>query len=118
MRGTSDKTQQFNRRIAIHKRVAVTDELGTKDYTFALYAEAWAAFIPMRGRQFFGASQMQAELTAIFRLRYRTDLDPTMRIVYNGENFDLAAPPVDVDGAHTVIELLCRNGVGDGRETP
>lgn len=114
-RGSEDKAQQFDRLITLSQRVETEDALGTKAYTWAEYKTVWAHKITVRGRQLFAAGQLHATVTDVFRIRYRTDLDSTMRVTYLGQHYDLAAPPVDVDGAHTVTELQCVSGLGDGR---
>lgn len=116
MRGSGNKPEQFDRLIAVSRRVETEDALGTKAYTWALYRTLWAKKItPRGGRQVFAAGQVHATVTDIFRIGYRTDLDATMRVTCLGQHYDLAAPPVDVDGAHTVTELLCLANLGDGR---
>lgn len=114
-RSTSDKAEQFDRQITVSRRVETEDALGTKTYTWALFKTLWAKKITVRGRQLFAAGQLHATVTDVFRIRYRTDLDATMRVTYLGQHYDLAAPPVDVDGAHTITELQCVSNLGDGR---
>jgi SPP1 family predicted phage head-tail adaptor len=117
----TDRSQQFDRQIDICHRVPVTDSQGTKDYTFAVFKRGlWARKMPLpRGTvEVMDAGQQHGQYTAVFRIRYRTDIDATMRVVCLGENFDIAGPPVDVDGKHLLTELRCINGIGDGRQTP
>lgn len=116
-RGSDDKAQQFDRRITVARRVVTEDTLGTKTYTWLTYKTLWARKIAMSaGSQMFAAGQLHATVTDVFRIRYRTDLDATMRVTdWLGVHYDLAGPPVDVDGAHTVTELLCRSNLGDGK---
>jgi SPP1 family predicted phage head-tail adaptor len=116
MRNSGDKPEQFDRLIAVSRRVETEDALGTKAYTWALYRTMWAKKVSVRaGRQVFAAGQTHATVTDIFRVGYRMDLDATMRVTYLGQHYDLAGPPVDVDGAHRVTELLCVSNLGDGR---
>jgi SPP1 family predicted phage head-tail adaptor len=115
-RRTSDKSEQFDRQITISRRVETTDALGTKAYTWAPYKTLWAKKQSINaGRQLHLAGQTHATVTDVFRIHYRTDLDATMRVTCLGQHYDLAGPPVDVDGAHTVTELLCVANLGDGR---
>lgn len=102
----------LNRRITIQRRVA-NEVKGENKYTFADFATVHANMRPLRGREFFAAAQYQAELTTKFTIRYRTDVDETMRISYRGEFFDIGAPPIDVGGQHVWLELLAKAGTGD-----
>lgn len=116
-RRTSNKSEQFDRQIVISRRVETTDALGTKAYTWEPFKRLWAKQVSINaGRQIHAAGQTHATVTDIFRVLYRTDLDATMRITdWLGQHYDLAGPPVDVDGAHTVTELLAISNLGDGR---
>jgi SPP1 family predicted phage head-tail adaptor len=116
-RSTEDKAQQFDRRITVSRRVETTDDLGTKDHTWSVHKILWAKRVTgSGGRQLFAAGQEHATVTDIFRVRYRTDLDATMRVTdEHGVHYDLAGPPVDVGGMHTITELRVTSNLGDGR---
>ena len=119
-RSTEDKAQQFDRQITVSRRVESTDALGTKAYTWAVFKTLWAKRVtPSAGRQVFAAGQEHATVTDIFRLRYRTDLDATMRVTdERGVHYDLSGPPVDIGGCHTITELRCTSALGDGKPDP
>lgn len=80
-----------------------------------LVSQLPAKATPLRGREFFAARQTQAELTVKFTIRYRADVDETMTVVWRGERYDIASPPIDVDGMRVWMELMCKKGVGDGQ---
>lgn len=106
---------RFNRRIVIQQRVDSINAHRENVYTWATFCEVWAEVLPLRGREFFAASQGQIEATTKFRIRYRAGIDATMRVIYLAEPFDLVAPPIDVKGAHEILELMAKSGVGDGQ---
>jgi SPP1 family predicted phage head-tail adaptor len=109
---------QLDCRIRLQRRVKNEDKLGTNDYTFAdvdVRPIVWAAVQPLRGREFFAASEMQSEITTRFTILYRKDIDSTMRVIWGGVPYDIAAPPIDVGGKRVWLELMCKSGVGDGR---
>lgn len=115
-RRTSNRSEQFDRQITISQRVETEDALGTKAYTWSVFKTLWAKKVSITaGRQIHEAGQTHATVTDVFRVRYRTDLDATMRVTCLGQHYDLAGPPVDVDGAHTITEILCVANLGDGR---
>jgi len=104
--------------ITLQHRVANQDSLGTNDYTFAdlpTNPQEWAEALPLRGREFFAAGEMQSEITVKFSFPFRADLDDTMRVLWDGVPYDIASPPINVDGRSVDLELMCKNGVRDGR---
>lgn len=42
----------------------------------------WAGIEPLRGREYFAAKQMNAEVEARISLRWRADVTPKMRLVH------------------------------------
>jgi SPP1 family predicted phage head-tail adaptor len=77
--------------------------------------KVWAQAMPLRGREFFQAAQVQGEITTRFRIRYRPGLDETMRVVWNGGYYEIKAPPIDVDGGGEWIDLMTKAGPQDAR---
>jgi SPP1 family predicted phage head-tail adaptor len=50
----------------------------------AAYAEVWAEKKDLRGREFFAARTVNSELTTTWKIRHRTDVLMTDRLVYDG----------------------------------
>ena len=75
-----------------------------------VWAEAW----PLRGREFFNAQQTQYAADVRFRLRYRAGLTQDMRVVWNGDAYDILSI-VDVGAAHRTTEILAVHGVRNGK---
>jgi SPP1 family predicted phage head-tail adaptor len=108
----------LDQRITLQRRVANVLPSGEDKYTWANLAttpEVWAEVNPKRGREFFAASQMQVEDPVAFRIRWRDDLDATMRVLWRGRAHDIAAAPVDTRGAREELWLYTVAGVRDGR---
>ena len=53
------------------------------------YASVWAQKVDVRGREYLAAKQVNADLTTTFRIRHRTDVVTTDRIVYNGTQYSI-----------------------------
>ncbi len=75
----------------------------------------WAKVQPLRSRDFFAAGQMQASVDTLIAFDWMPGVLPTMRVVWEGRPFEIAGEPIDVDGAHHTLELMCVAGVRDGR---
>jgi SPP1 family predicted phage head-tail adaptor len=69
-------------------------------------ATVWAERRDLRGREYFQAQQVNAEISAVFRIRYRTDVTATMRLVESGKAYELVAPPVEI-GRREGLDLMC-----------
>jgi len=78
--------------------------------TFALKEPA--AYDEVRGGESFRGSQIEANITAVFTLRYRPGYGPTMRIYHNARYYNLVFAR-RVRGYDRYLELHCRT-VDDG----
>jgi SPP1 family predicted phage head-tail adaptor len=50
--------------------------------TWSTWATVWAAIEPASGKNYYAAKQLNAEVDGVCRIRYRTGVLPTMRILY------------------------------------
>lgn len=105
-------------RIRIERRVTSENTRGEVTYTWAKVASLHAEKNPLRGREFFQAAQVQSEITTRWRIRWRADIDATMRIVeLTGQKmvYDIKAPPIEVGGQRHWLDLMCAAGPQDNR---
>lgn len=109
------KPWELTHRVTLQSRSVTQDALGQEAASWADVVTVWAQAQPLRGREFFAAGQTQSEVTTRFLIRWRSDVVPTMRVIWRGEPYDIDAA-IDVDGARQVLELMCRAGVRDGHE--
>jgi head-tail adaptor len=47
-------------------------------------------------------------------IRFRTDVDETMRIVDGSAIYNIAAPPINTDSRNIELQLMCSKGTGGG----
>lgn len=105
----------LSERITLQTRAAGQDSLGAPVGEWADTFAVWAHAEPIRGREYFASGQMQAAVDVRFTIRYRADVVETMRVVWRGEPYEIASPPINRDGARDVLELMCVKGIRDGR---
>jgi len=68
---------------------------------------------PVNGREFFGATQIQAEVDTKITLRFFPGLDSKMRLTANGVIYDIRAIlPDRTQRSHMV--LMCKSGINRG----
>lgn len=49
----------------------------------------WAEYLIKSGREFYAAQKVNAEINAAFKLWYRHDIDPTMRVRAGNRYYDI-----------------------------
>ena len=111
---------RLDQRITLQQRVDAINEFGENQPTWTNVdvtgdGAIWAGADPKRGREYFAAAQQQAEGPCMFRIRWRTNVNERMRVLWRGEAYEIAAPPVDPFGARDTLELYCVRGIRDGR---
>lgn len=55
---------------------------------WVLVREVWAAIEPLSVREFVASNALQSAVTARITIRYREDLDASMRLVHNGRIYN------------------------------
>ena len=84
-------TQQLDRIVTIQQRTATRDSFGGEVVTWVDLDTVWASFRPQSTTERFRneSNIEQASNTAAFRIRWRADLDETMRVVQDGHEWDI-----------------------------
>ncbi|MFV9511809.1 phage head closure protein [Tepidibacillus sp. LV47] len=78
-------------RITLQKQATITDADGFTTQQWQDVATVWAAVENLYGREYWEAAAIQAEKTVKFTIRYRPDVDQTMRIVFRGQVYEITA---------------------------
>ena len=98
---------KLRRQITIQSRTAAQSGSGEVSYTWATLATVWSERIDLRAGERMMASQPTAVLDSVFVIRYRTDVDSTMRVVDGGDTFEVDAVR-NPEGRNRQLELLCK----------
>jgi len=69
-------------------------------------ATVWAEIQPLEGREFFESQRLGAEQPSWIRIRHRSDVTPSMRVVRGSVTYDIETV-VDVDGLGKELRLMC-----------
>lgn len=80
----------LDRRITIEQNTPATDSFGEQDASWSELDTVWAEVRTQSGREIFRAGT-QAEADVTFRIRYRSDLTRAMRIIHDGDAYDILA---------------------------
>lgn len=101
----------FNRRIRIERQDAGRSASGQPvKAPWTLVQKRWASILYSNGRQYVAADREISGATVSIRIRYGATVDPGMRVVHDGQSFEiLAVLPDEVRREH--IDLACSAGV-------
>ncbi|AOY88649.1 head-tail adaptor protein [Marinobacter salinus] len=79
-----------------------------------LVDEVWAAKRPSSAREFKQSQAGQSEITGEFQIRYRDDVDATMRILHKGKVYNIEGVLEDNESGMEWLTLPYSQGVNDG----
>lgn len=96
-------------RVTIQRQtVTGKDTLNNDIVKWTDVATVWAQVIDLSGREFFASQQANAEITTRVRIRFRTGITASMRVVYGSRTLELVSPPIDPDGHGRELYLMCK----------
>ena len=79
--------------------------------TWAQLADVWADVAPASGREFIAAAAEQSEVRGRITIRYRDDVDATMRVAYRGKTYAILAALEDSESGREHLTLMVAEGV-------
>lgn len=91
--------------ITIQDQTTSQDSCGGVVDTWTDFATVRASVEPLQGREFYASQQFQAEVTTRFRIRHISGVKPTMRVVFEGRNFNIQAV-LDPNEMHRELHLM------------
>lgn len=84
--------QELNRKITFRKPTITQDpNTGEMIETWTDYLSVFAKVEPLVGREYFAAAAVQSEDTTKFTIRFHDGLDVTMRIVFDGTEYNITS---------------------------
>jgi len=104
----------MDQRITLQSRSVAIDAVGQETITWTTVAEVWAEVTQIRGRELFAAAGTVYENSTRIRIRHRTDVAATWRVVWGTVHLDIISV-IAAGGRNDLTELMCLEGVKDGR---
>lgn len=100
---------QFRHRVTIQRNEQKRSARGeVLDNWITLAKNVPAEVMPLVGREFYQAQQVNTELTHMVKVRYRNELKSQDRIQFRGQTYEVAAPPSNPGYRDSHIELTCK----------
>lgn len=107
-----DLMGEMRQRVTLQTRT-VTRVEGIPEESWATVATVWAAVSDISGKEYFQAQAVQSEVTTRIKIRYRTGITPSMRVLYGSRVFQILSV-IDKDERHRVMELMCKEVIPGG----
>jgi SPP1 family predicted phage head-tail adaptor len=102
-------------RIELQRQSRVQDgETGEETVTWVEAARLWASVEPLSAREFVASAAKQSQVTTRITIRYRSDIDATMRILHRGRIFNIEGVLSDRESGLEYLTLPCSEGTNDG----
>ena len=106
---------KLRHRIDLQSRTASQDA-ATGETTFTWsnsVASEPAEVVPLSGREFIQSGATQAGVDTRITIRWRSGIEPTMRVVFDGNNYQITAVLPDQTNRRW-LTLMCQRGVNSG----
>lgn len=102
----------LNERITLQYPTRVSDGKGGFTVTWATIATVWAKMTPHRSDEAIQAMATTGTAIYNYRIRYRTDVASSWRIIHNGRYMAIVGPPMKkVEGSQQYLDLTAK-GIG------
>ena len=103
------KSGKLRHQITLQRNHPEHSSLGEPLPNWVDYAVNSAAEVaPLVGKEFYGAQQINTELTTRVRLRWRDGVKAGDRIAFKERLFLIATPPINVNEKNHELVLMCR----------
>lgn len=97
-------------RVTVEHKAETRDDYGGVTTAWSVFASSVpAAILPISGREFFAAEANQSEVSTKIVMRELAGLLPSMRIVHNGQQYNIRAILPDATLARHVV-CMCERG--------
>ena len=106
----------------LRHRITLQSQVHTQDTTTGEDLVTWtnwladepAEVVPLSGREFIQSAAGQASVDCRMTIRYRAGVLPTMRVVFDSQNYAIHAVLPDPSNARW-LTLMVERGVSDGQ---
>lgn len=117
------RSGQYRHRVILLRRVQTQTD-GEITNSYVPFATPWARIEAISGREYFVASQVQAEGSVRISIRWRNDVDETCRIRHvtdhstdpvTYDEYDIRSPPMpDMKTGRRELVMMCVKSEAEG----
>lgn len=102
-------------RVTLQSKTVTTDVLGQEVAAWVEFATVWAQVKEPSSRDVFMAGQHQVIVDRVITLRFLAGVNSLMRVVWNGEPWEIVGEPWVVEGRNRYITIKLTKGIRDGK---
>ena len=99
---------RLKHRITLQRYNVTKDEYGQDVESWVDIATIWADFLPKRSKEFYAEQQVNAELTAVISIRYRSDFGERDRVIYVGRTYEVIGQPINIEMRNRELQISVR----------
>lgn len=99
-------------RITIEQNTATQDAIGQPISAWSTLAQLWAHVMFVNGKEAIKSEIETASKKASARIRYRSDIDTTMRVTFEAETYNIISVLPDANKRH--LDLVIETGLNNG----
>ena len=82
---------ELDKRITFQRLTTTTNKNGFEVETLEDFKTVWAKVSNLHGREYFEAAAVQRENTVKFTIRYLPDVNPSMKILFQGRQYNITS---------------------------
>jgi SPP1 family predicted phage head-tail adaptor len=101
---------KLRHKIAIQAETQTINENGYPVSVWTTVKTVWADVVMSGGREFYAAQRLNAETSAVFRVRYDSGVTTKHRIVHDAKTYDILAV-IDPDGRRSETQIYAKEVV-------
>lgn len=103
---------KLNHKVQLQQKVETQDATtGEIIVTWTTIAEPWAEVVPLSAREFIAAQSEQSEVGGRIVIRYRANIDASMRILHRGMAYNILGVMSDPVSGLEYLTLPVSQGV-------
>jgi SPP1 family predicted phage head-tail adaptor len=104
------RSGKLRRRLEIQQAIETQGPTGEMAVTWSTFATVHGSVEPIRGREFWAAKEMQAQVDTRIRIRYLEGVTPKMQVL-DGITVYLIYAVIDPEMRHIEMQLMCQQVV-------
>jgi SPP1 family predicted phage head-tail adaptor len=105
---------KLDQRVTLQQKSVTRAANGEEVVTWGDIATVWAEAVPVRGREFFAAAQMQQSVDVRFRIRTRSGVTGDMRLLWQAQPYDIVSIVPGTAQYAGILEIMAVSGVRNG----
>lgn len=110
MMGRKNHASRLRQRLTLQEEVRTPDNAGGYVRSWKDVATLWAEIIPVSGRERFFAGKIESPATHRILMRYRSDITPAHRLVFEKRAFNIRHV-ANVGEENAMLEIMAEEGV-------